>query len=66
MSESTPIWRKSTRSQNNGACVEVTSSGDTILVRDSKDPLGPVLKFTPEEFAAFIDGTAKGEFDDLV
>jgi len=33
-------WRKSTRSQNEGACVEL---GNTGAVRDSKNPAGPVL-----------------------
>ena len=34
------VWRKSTRSQNEGACVEL---GNTGAVRDSKNPTGPVL-----------------------
>jgi hypothetical protein len=59
-------WRKSVRSQNNSACVEVARVGDVIGVRDSKDPTGPILTFTPAEFAAFLDGAAKGEFADLV
>jgi hypothetical protein len=37
-----------------------------IGVRDSKDPNGPILVFTVEEIAAFLDGAAKGEFDDLL
>lgn len=33
-------WRKSSFSQNDGACVELGGSGG---VRDSKNPAGPVL-----------------------
>ncbi|GAB3849120.1 DUF397 domain-containing protein [Micromonospora andamanensis] len=60
------IWRKSTRTQQSGQCVEVARVGEVIGVRDSKDPDGPVLAFTTGVFAAFLDGAAKGEFDDLV
>ena len=59
-------WRKSIRSQNNGACVEVARVDDVIGVRDSKDPSGPILRFTIREFEAFLDGAHKGELDDLV
>lgn len=59
-------WRKSIRSQNAGACVEVARVGDVIGMRDSKDPNGPVLTFTLTEFDAFLDGAGKGEFNDKV
>lgn len=36
-------WRKSTRSGNVGACVEVALSVDEAAVRDSKNPGGGVL-----------------------
>lgn len=58
-------WRKSTYSGNNGSCVETafTSDGD-VLVRDSKDRgNGPILKFRPAEWDAFVAGAKDGEFD---
>ncbi|NJP33207.1 DUF397 domain-containing protein [Micromonospora thermarum] len=49
-------WRKSTRSNaNGGACVEVADNlPDVIAVRDSKDPAGPVLAFTPASWRSFV------------
>jgi hypothetical protein len=53
-------WRKASYSGNNGGqCVEVAARGP-ILVRDSKDPHGPVLEFTADtwrEFAGHIKNT---------
>lgn len=46
-----------------GACTEVAFVGAEILVRDSKDPDGPVLRFTADEWEAFVLGVAAGEFD---
>ncbi|MEU4369331.1 DUF397 domain-containing protein [Micromonospora chersina] len=49
-------WRKSTRSgSNGGSCVEVADNlPGVIAVRDSKDPTGPVLAFTPHTWRAFV------------
>lgn len=47
-------WRKSTRSNNGGACVEVaTNLPNAVAVRDSKNPDGPQLTFTPAEWQTF-------------
>lgn len=71
-------WRKSTFSGNNGGdCVEVAEltniSGleaaypdheDTLIaVRDSKNPDGPKLFFSPAEWDAFLNGVKANEFD---
>lgn len=51
-------WRKSTRSGDQGACVEFAllahdSAARTIAIRDSKDTTGPVLFFAPTAWTAF-------------
>lgn len=67
MSERTTPWVRATWSTGNGgACVECRRHHDMIEVRDSKDPDGPSLRFTPREWAAFLDGATKGEFTHLI
>jgi hypothetical protein len=58
------IWRKSTRSGQDGQCVEAATNLPGIVpVRDSKDREGGTLMFTSEGWAAFVDGLKNGEFD---
>jgi Domain of unknown function (DUF397) len=64
-------WRKSTYSGGNGGtCVEVAvvpgskeGSDHVVALRDSKNPGGPALIFTPAEWEAFTAGVQDGEFD---
>ena len=56
---------KSSLSFANGNCVEVSElPGGDVGVRNSRDP-GPVLRFTRDEWHAFLGGVRKGEFDDF-
>lgn len=49
-------WRKATRSGAQGDnCVEVaTNLPGVIAVRDSKDPTGPIITVTPEQWRSFL------------
>jgi len=47
----------------NANCVEVGFVTAEVMLRDSKDPGGPVLHFTPDEWKAFLAGVKAGEFD---
>jgi hypothetical protein len=61
---STPAWTKSSRSTGNGACVEVKSPAvESVVVRDSKDPQGPVLTFSPEAWASFVTDVDRGSLN---
>ncbi|NIL59598.1 DUF397 domain-containing protein [Salinispora arenicola] len=51
-------WRKSTRSNNGGNCVEVADDlAGKVGLRDSKDPSGPILTFSPAAWTTFIRAT---------
>ncbi|MBF6127765.1 DUF397 domain-containing protein [Nocardia brasiliensis] len=55
-------WFTSTRSGSKD-CVEVAFlDGGQVGVRDSKNPGGPALVFTPTEWDIFTSGVAGGEF----
>lgn len=57
-------WVKSSLSFANGNCVEVANlPGGEVGVRNSRDPEGAVLRFTPDEWHAFVGGARIGEFD---
>ena len=54
-------WRTSSYSGANGDCVEVaTTLAGEVAVRDSKDPGGPVLHFSPAGWQAFIAAQQEG------
>jgi hypothetical protein len=59
-----PYWVKSSLSFSNSNCVEVANlPGGQVGVRHSKHTEGLVLRFTPDEWQAFLGGARNGEFD---
>lgn len=63
---STLIWRKSKASNADQECVEMASTERSVLVRDSRDPAGPALEFSPAQWSSFMrriredDGAFRG------
>lgn len=56
-------WRKSSRSNSDGACVEARSSKLEVAMRDSKDAAGPVLAVPAEAWSAFTAAVRDGRFE---
>ncbi|MBF6427105.1 DUF397 domain-containing protein [Nocardia cyriacigeorgica] len=57
-------WFKSRRSSAGSDCVEVAHLGSGLVgVRDSKNPSGPALVFTPSEWDSFLTRARAGRFD---
>lgn len=54
-------WRKSSYSgDNSGNCVEVAGSGNRVLVRDTNDRNGAMLRISPDAWRRFAT-KVKGE-----
>jgi hypothetical protein len=58
-------WRKSSHSQGGqGECIEIAGgAADSILMRDSKHPEGPLLVVRRTELARLIDRIQTGTYD---
>ncbi|MGH3754092.1 MAG: DUF397 domain-containing protein [Pseudonocardiaceae bacterium] len=60
----TAPWQKSSTSGNvDEECVQVIRSQGHVWVRDSKNPLGPALRFTCEGWSTFLVGVQRDELD---
>jgi len=57
-------WRKSRHSNPSGDCVEAAKlPTGNVAIRNSRDPDGPALIFTPSEWEALVMGARDGDFD---
>jgi hypothetical protein len=52
--DATFTWCKSSASGGDGSCVEVAQSGSSVLVRDSRDRSGVILKFGRVQWRGFM------------
>lgn len=50
---------------HSGNCIRVAADDNAILIGDSKDPEGPVLRYSREEWSVFVEGIRQGDFDHL-
>ncbi len=53
-------WRKSSYSSADGDCVEAGNGPGIVLVRDTKDPQGPVLRFSGGAWRVFAGRVKSG------
>jgi hypothetical protein len=59
-------WRKASYSAaNGGGCVEVADHDNRMLVRDTQDRTGPVLRFPPAAWRRFADQVKRSLADPL-
>lgn len=62
--ESCLEWTKAAAS-GTGNCIEVSAYQHHVLVRDSKDPHGPIVCFTSARWSDLLIGIRGGDFDRL-
>ncbi|MFE6778051.1 DUF397 domain-containing protein [Streptomyces sp. NPDC057702] len=55
-------WFKSSHSNGQAECVEVAINESTVAMRDSKNPCGGTLVVSHDEWRAFVNDVAAGEF----
>jgi hypothetical protein len=55
------VWRKSTAS-NSGGCVEVAVADGLVLIRDSANPDGVMLRLPPGAWSAFLARARSKDF----
>ncbi|MCQ4204150.1 DUF397 domain-containing protein [Streptomyces coelicoflavus] len=62
-SDTEATWYKS--SYSGGNCLEVATGNTTVPIRDSKNPVGPTLRFRADAWSVFLGGIRRGGASDL-
>ena len=57
-----PTWHTSERCDG-GACVEIGTTGEAVLIRNSKAPDGKYITLTRDEWQMFVASVKDGDFD---
>ena len=61
------VWRKSDRSNSQGACVELARlDSTTVAMRNSRDPKGTALIYPADAVRGMVSALRAGDFDDLL
>lgn len=61
------VWRKSERSNSQGACVELARlDSTTVAMRNSRDPEGTALIYPADSVRAMVSALRAGDFDNLL
>ncbi|QKW38852.1 DUF397 domain-containing protein [Actinomadura sp. NAK00032] len=56
MPSSAAVWRKASRSHDDGdQCIEVPSTWGCVVVRDGKDPSGPKIAMSRDDFRGLTE-----------
>jgi hypothetical protein len=57
------VWRRSSICEGATGCVEVAFVDGGVLLRSSRVPDGPVVRFDNDEWDVFVRGVKAGDFE---